>query len=148
MCATGVVSGRPEKSSASPNVRSTRVIGHSIAVPPTSPSPWAAWPSPVENRAPSTGIGRYSVLPATSSLQSRFPPCQRGGIVECRPGSAGGMPSTPMNGRSATVWPNWLRAEPVPAASSQLMSQSRTAASLRPTRAFHAVGRAPATVKP
>ena len=42
------------------------------------------------------------MLPATSSLQSRLPPCGRGGMVECSPGPAGGMPSTPMNGRSVT----------------------------------------------
>ena len=45
----------------SAKVSSARSIGHSIAVPETSPSPWAAWPSPHENSAPSTAIGRYSV---------------------------------------------------------------------------------------
>src|SRR5438309_681097 len=32
--------------------RTVACIGVSIAVPHTSPSPWAAWPSPSENRAP------------------------------------------------------------------------------------------------
>ena len=30
----------------------------SIAVMQTSPSPWTPWPSPTENSAPSTWIGR------------------------------------------------------------------------------------------
>ena len=56
------------RSSRSPKVRSTRSMGHSMAVPPTSPSPCRACPSPSENSASGTGTGRYRVLPATSSL--------------------------------------------------------------------------------
>jgi hypothetical protein len=133
--ATGPATG---KSSTVDSVRSTRSIGHSIAVPLTSPSPWAACPSPTESNAPSTGIGSHSVLPATSSRQSRLPPCGRGGIVECRPGSAGGIPITPGNGRSATVCPCWLR--PVPATGSSV--QRCTADPVSPYRALNAVGRA------
>src|SRR5581483_7339445 len=48
--------------------------------------------------APSTGMGRYRVVPATRSLQSMLPPQRRGGPVECTPGSGGGMPMTPRNG--------------------------------------------------
>ena len=33
-------------------------MGLSIAVPQTSPSPWAAWASPMENNAPGTSTGR------------------------------------------------------------------------------------------
>ena len=57
-------------------------------MPQTSPSPCAACASPAEKSAPSTGIGRKSVVPATSSLQSMFPPQRRGGIVECTPAPA------------------------------------------------------------
>ena len=63
----------------------TRSAGHSIASCETSPSPCRAWQSPAEKSAPSTGIGRNSVVPATSSLQSMFPPEIRGGAVGCRP---------------------------------------------------------------
>ena len=85
--ASGVVNGEiGERRSVS----SARSIGHSIAVPETSPSPWAAWPSPVENSAPSTSIGRYSVVPLTSSLQSRFPPdAPRRDRRVASPGSSG-----------------------------------------------------------
>src|SRR3954447_16812049 len=76
-----------------------------MAVPLASPSPCAPWPSPAEKSAPSTGIGRKSVVPATSSLQSMFPPWRRGGIVECTPRPTGGMPITPRNGRDSTTCP-------------------------------------------
>src|SRR6266540_575725 len=77
--------------------------GHSIAVPDTSPALWASCPSSAEESAPSTEIGRASTDPATSSLQSMLPPQRRGGIVEWIPGSGGGIPSTPRNGRTVTV---------------------------------------------
>src|SRR5439155_18579744 len=107
------------RSSRTVSVSSARVSGHSIAVPDTSPSPWRACPSPAENSAPSTGIGRYSVVPATSSLQSMFPPQRRGGDVECTPGSGGGIPSTPRNGASCTVAPAGPVPVPVAASSDQ-----------------------------
>jgi hypothetical protein len=47
-------------------------------------------------------IGAKSVEPATSSLQSMFPPQRRGGVVECSPGSGGGIPITPRNGAERT----------------------------------------------
>ena len=99
MRAIGHSSGRSSRRS-SVSVAST---GDSIAVPETSPSPCAACPSPAEKSAPSTGIGRKSVVPATSSLQSMLPPQRRGGIVEWTPGSSGGIPSTPRNGASRTA---------------------------------------------
>ena len=85
------------EASASPARAGTR-----SPCPDTSPSPCAPWPSPAITSAPSTGIGRYSVVPATSSLQSMLPPQRRGGIVECSPGSGGGMPITPRNGAERT----------------------------------------------
>jgi hypothetical protein len=58
---------------------------HSMAVPATSPSPWAAWPSPMLSSAPGTATGRYRTEPPTSSLQSMLPPpTARGGMVECQ----------------------------------------------------------------
>ena len=45
-------------SSRRASVRSTRSMGHSMATPDTSPSLCTAWLSPVENRAPSTAMGR------------------------------------------------------------------------------------------
>jgi hypothetical protein len=53
--ARGAASGM---SSCSAKVRVTSSIGHSMAVRLTSPSPWAAWPSPTENSAPGTAMGR------------------------------------------------------------------------------------------
>ena len=120
MRAIGHSSGRSSRTS-SVTVAST---GASIAVPETSPSPCAACPSPAEKSAPSTGIGRKSVVPATSSLQSMLPPQRRGGIVECTPGSSGGIPSTPRNGASRTVRPS---ARPIPSASSQSIRCRRLA---------------------
>ena len=52
-------------------------------------------------------------MPATSSLQSMFPPQRRGGIVECTPGSSGGIPSTPRNGASRIVRPRAATHVPV-----------------------------------
>ena len=106
-------SGRPVARSSTASV----VIGHSIAVPPTSPSPCAACPSPRYSSAPSTFTGRYSVEPAVRSLQSMFPPASaRGGIVECSPGAAGATPMTPRNGARSLV--NRPFATPLPASAS------------------------------
>ncbi len=49
------------------------VIGDSIPVPHTSPSPCAAWQSPIEKSAPGTNTGSRAVEPATRSLVSMFP---------------------------------------------------------------------------
>src|SRR6185437_12174991 len=56
--------GEPSSSSLSSKVSCARSTGHSIAVPDTSPSPCAPCPSPASRSAPSTGIGRESVVPA------------------------------------------------------------------------------------
>ena len=62
MIGPGVVKrGRRRPASFTRSKVSTTVIGLSIAVPQTSPSPWAAWVSPTENKAPATSTGRYSV---------------------------------------------------------------------------------------
>ena len=85
-------------------VSSARSIGHSIAVPATSPSPWAAWPSPHENSAPSTSIGRYSVEPLDELAAVEVPAADaRRDRRVASPGAAGAMPMTPRNGRSGTV---------------------------------------------
>src|ERR1700738_727254 len=52
----------------------TTSMGQLSAGPATSPSPCTACPSPVENSAPSTAIGRNSAVPSVSSRQSRLPP--------------------------------------------------------------------------
>ena len=77
------------------------VIGHSIAVPLTSPSPCAAWPSPrCSRRAPGNrdreveGGNRR-----TAHRQSMLPPpVARGGIVECAPARPGGARDTEERG--------------------------------------------------
>ena len=38
------------------------VSEHSMAVPQSSESPWLAWGSPTENRAPGTATGDFSLL--------------------------------------------------------------------------------------
>jgi len=53
----------------------------SIALTQTSPSPCAPCPSPIEKSAPSVKMGRYKVVPATSSLLSILPPFRRGGGI-------------------------------------------------------------------
>src|SRR5215207_570810 len=57
----------------------------SMAVWLTSPSPWAAWPSPTLNRALSMATGSRSRVPGSSSLLSMFPPCRFGGRLSRRP---------------------------------------------------------------
>jgi hypothetical protein len=53
---------------------------------------------------PGTVTGRNNVDPAVRSRQSMFPPpAARGGMVECCPGSFGGIPITPRNGAVRTV---------------------------------------------
>jgi hypothetical protein len=66
-------------------------------------------------------------------------------MVECRPGSAGGTPITPRNGRSATECPAWLRPIPAPASSVQLWT---TGAAVTPSRSLSAVERSPQYVVP
>ena len=75
-----------------------------LAVPDDSPPPCRPC-SPAEKSAPSTGIGRNSFVPATSSLQSMFPTHTRGGLVAWMPGFAGGIPRMPRNGWSVTSRP-------------------------------------------
>ena len=77
-------------------------MGLSMAVPHTSPSPWAAWVSPTENSAPGTSTGRNSSVPAAMSRVSMLPPTLRGGMTECDPGSAGATPMVPVNGFNGT----------------------------------------------
>ena len=110
--AVRAIGERSSRSSRTSIVICARSRGHSIAVPETSPWPWAAWPSPTERSAPSTGIGRKSDVPATSSLQSMLPPHLRGGIVEWMPASGGGMPITPRNGATVTRVPRSSIASP------------------------------------
>ena len=76
-----------------------------LAVPDDSPPPCRPCPSPAEKSAPSTGIGRNSFVPATSSLQSMFPTHTRGGLVAWMPGFAGGIPRMPRNGWTVTSRP-------------------------------------------
>src|SRR6266568_3899537 len=91
--------------------RSRVVLSISTAVIHTSPSPWTPCASPTENSAPSTSIGKYSVLPAVSCRTSMLPPTRRGGIVLCTPGSASATPITPQNGASGTCTPSSPRAQ-------------------------------------
>ncbi len=132
--------------SSTESVSSSRSSGHSIAVCETSPSPWRACPSPAEKSAPSTGIGRNRVVPATSSVQSMLPPQRRGGAVGCTPGSGGGMPITPGNGRSSTSRPCGSR--PTPASASRLQLRMSVSPSLMPSRSLRGVGQPPAYVAP
>ncbi len=82
-----------------------------MAVPLTSPSPWVAWPSPIENRAPGTNTGRKSVDPATRCRVSMLPPCVSGGIVLRGP-STGATPISPQNGASGMRIPGQNSARP------------------------------------
>ena len=127
---------RSRGSSCSLNESSTRSMGHSMAVWQTSPSPCAACPSPTENRAPGISIGKNNELPGTSSLQSMLPPERRGGWVEWRPGSSGGIPMTPMKGRRATVWPCWSLAVRASGSSFQSMRSLRSATPRRRVRSL------------
>src|SRR5262245_2791444 len=43
-----------------------------------------------------------------------FPPHRRGGVVECSPGSGGGIPITPRNGAERTVWKPRCHQSPSP----------------------------------
>ena len=54
--------------------RTVACIEVSIAVPHTSPSPWAAWPSPSENSAPGAETGRKTFVPAVRCFVSMLPP--------------------------------------------------------------------------
>ena len=77
-------------------------IGASIAVPQTSPRPWAACVSPIEKSAPSTKTGKYTVVPATRWGSSMLPPLARGGMVESISSVGGATPMTPGKGRRGT----------------------------------------------
>src|SRR5579862_3240842 len=95
-------------------VNETRIAPHiSIAVPQASPSPWAKWASPTENKAPSTNTGNNSRAPLLSCLMSRLPPFSRGGIVRkaseaigsvagTAPRASGGSASPPRAASSAS----------------------------------------------
>ena len=96
--------------------RTSARIGVSIAVPHTSPSPWVAWPSPIENRAPAWKTGRNSVEPAIRWRVSMLPPCRSGGIVERGPVS-GATPTSPQNGASGTLIPGQNSARSAPGVS-------------------------------
>ena len=96
-------SGRPgswrldmQYSGNNSKVRSTRSIGHSIAVLLTSPSPWAAWPSPTEKSAPRTGNRQVQCAPGHEFPAIEIATQMRGGHDGCHPGSSGGIPMTPM----------------------------------------------------
>ena len=72
-------------------------MGVSMAVPQTSPSPCAAWPSPRLKRAPGTCTGSQSRVPAVRWRVSMLPPASVGGMVlRGSPGEA--SPSTPQKG--------------------------------------------------
>ena len=86
-------------------------IGASRPVTHTSPSPWQPWASPVENSAPGTWTGRYSVVPWCSWRVSMFPPNVPGGITGCALAPAGHTPIVPRNGSSGIVaGPSWATA--------------------------------------
>src|SRR5262249_595473 len=97
--------------------------------------------------APSTGIGRKSVEPATRSAQSMLPPQRRGGVVECHiPPTGGGIPITPRKGRRSTSHPYWFR--PVPASASSSHHRVALSPPATPSRSFSQLGHPPASVKP
>ncbi|CAB4759684.1 unannotated protein [freshwater metagenome] len=83
----------------------TTLMGLSIAVPHTSPSPCAACVSPSESSAPVTSTGNKSSVPSAISRISILPPTRRGGTTECRPASAGASPTVPTKGFRGTVPP-------------------------------------------
>ena len=76
----------------------------SSALPLSSPSPWAAWPSPMYSSAPGCDTGRYTVTPSTTSFRSMLPPKRPespvGNGAEPKPGATATQPSI---GRSGTV---------------------------------------------
>jgi hypothetical protein len=78
------------------------LIELSIAVPQTSPSPWAAWVSPTEKSAPATSTGSQSSVPVPMSRTSMLPPTRRGGTMLWVPSAAGARPMVPQNGLSGT----------------------------------------------
>jgi hypothetical protein len=77
----------------------------SIAVPQTSPSPWAACGSANETNPPSTLTGRWRIDPAFSSLLSILPPKYCGGIIVCFP-FLGAVPTMPRNGLTGISTPS------------------------------------------
>ena len=110
MCVGVSASGHSSRISSRTVRRKVPTSPVSIAVTQTSPSPCAPCPSPTENSAPSVKMGRYKVVPATSSLLSILPPLRRGGGVGIRPQEAGGATAmTPKNGRSGISWPQGNR---------------------------------------
>src|SRR5579862_6162965 len=78
------------------------LIGDSMAVPHTSPSPCATCGSPIEYSAPFTLIGRYSSTPSLRSRISMLPPVAYGGMVLKLPASAGATPVVPQKGFTGT----------------------------------------------
>ena len=74
------------------------------------------------------------------------PPSARGGIVECSPGSAGGIPTTPRNGATATVWPRSLTARPASASISHSSQDGGPPAT--PSLRVRRLSREAATVQP
>src|SRR4030066_366042 len=89
MCFVGAAAssncGRRRRACLTTVNRRLIVIGDSIAVPQTSPSPWAACVSPTENSAPATCTGSHSFVPRVRSRMSMFPPTSRGGTIEGSP---------------------------------------------------------------
>ena len=83
---------------------------------------------------------------ATSSLQSMLPPQERGGAVEWMPGSSGGMPMTPRNGRSKTRRPFW--STPRAASASSVQCNATFSPSCTPRRSLSGVCQPPASVTP
>ena len=84
--------------------RTTAVAPISTAVTQTSPSPWAKWPSPVENSAPLAKTGRNSLAPLVNCLTSKLPPFSRGGRVR-RPARPQGPPGTAPAGLGGSTKP-------------------------------------------
>src|ERR1700679_882649 len=78
------------------------LIGDSMAVPQTSPSPCATCGSPIEYSAPFTLIGRDRSPPPPRSRISIFPPVAYGGMVLKAPASAGATPVVPQKGFTGT----------------------------------------------
>src|SRR4051794_40028228 len=78
--------------------RSAPYIGNSTPVTQTSPSPCAACASPQLNSAPSTWIGRDSVVPRVSCPGSLLPPEAPRGMIGTAPAPARPTPPLPPNG--------------------------------------------------
>ena len=97
--------GRPRDRPLEPQVVADRerelrpLDGASIASCETSPSPCAACPSPAERSAPLDGDRQVERRPGDELLAVDVPAARRGGAVEWMPGSSGGIPMTPRNGR-------------------------------------------------